>query len=77
MFPWLARYFLASYKQMESSANFIKTLLAKEVASHKERRKPDANPDFIDYYLDKIDQVSILELFLHSTNKEHSVLLWV
>lgn len=75
MFPWLARYFLASYKQMETCASFIRTVVAKEVESHKERRKPDENPDFIHYYLDEIDQVSISELFFLSANKEHSVLL--
>lgn len=41
----------------------MNALLAKEIKSHKEKGKPDENQDFIDYYLDEIDKVSLSELF--------------
>ncbi|NXI56651.1 CP2J6 protein, partial [Chloroceryle aenea] len=58
MFPWLANNFLASFKRMRSSINFVNSLLAKELQSHKEKRKTDENQDFIDYYLDEIDKTN-------------------
>lgn len=70
MFPWLASRFLAPFKQAMSSIDFVNALLAKELKSHKERGKTDENKDFIDYYLDEIDKVSISELLLRSTNKK-------
>lgn len=63
MFPWLASHFLAPVKKTMSSINFVNSLLAKELESHKEKGKPVENQDFIDYYLDEIDKVSISELF--------------
>lgn len=62
MFPWLASHFLAPFKQTVSSINFVNALLAKELESHKEKGKPEENQDFIDYYLDEIDKVSIWTL---------------
>ncbi|NXU24008.1 CP2J6 protein, partial [Thalassarche chlororhynchos] len=56
MFPWLASHFLAPFKETVSSINFVNTLLAKELESHKEKGKPDENQDFIDYYLDEINK---------------------
>lgn len=68
MFPWLASRFLAPFKQAASSIDFVNALFAKEIKSHKEKGKPDEKQDFIDYYLDEIDKVSLSELFLRSTN---------
>lgn len=70
MFPWLASHLLAPCKQTMSSINFVNSLLAKEFENHKQKGKSDENQDFIDYYLDEIDKVSISELFLCSTNNK-------
>lgn len=63
LLPWLAGHFLAPFKVAMSSINFMNALLAKELESHKKKGKPDENQDFIDYYLDEIDKVSISEFF--------------
>ncbi|KFP83668.1 Cytochrome P450 2J6, partial [Apaloderma vittatum] len=91
MFPWLAKYFLAPFKQAVSSVNFVKALLAKEIKSHKERGKPDENRDFIDYYLDEIDKTkgdadatydeenlmqTIFDLFIAGTETTATTLRW-
>ncbi|NXX95564.1 CP2J2 protein, partial [Centropus bengalensis] len=90
-FPWLASLFLTPVKQFMSSINFVNTLLAKELESHKERRKPDENRDFIDYYLDEIDKTkgdpdatydeenliqTIFDLFLAGTETTATTLRW-
>ncbi|NXY90421.1 CP2J1 protein, partial [Alcedo cyanopectus] len=74
MFPWLASNFLASFKQTRSSINFVNSLLAKELQRHKEKRKTNENQDFIDYYLDEIDKVSISEIVWYIFNAEYSSL---
>ncbi|KFQ89823.1 Cytochrome P450 2J6, partial [Phoenicopterus ruber ruber] len=91
MFPWLASHFLALCKQTTSSVNFMNTLLAKEVESHKKKGKPDENKDFIDYYLDEIDKTkgdadatydeanliqTIFDLFLAGTETTATTLRW-
>ncbi|NXF02009.1 CP2J6 protein, partial [Smithornis capensis] len=54
--PWLGSHFLGSFKKTKSSEEFVRTLVAKEVERHKEKRKSNENQDFIDYYLDEIDK---------------------
>ncbi|NXV19889.1 CP2J6 protein, partial [Cepphus grylle] len=91
MFPWLASHLLTRCKQTMSSVNFVNTLLAKELESHKEKRKSDENKDFIDYYLDEIDKTkgdadstydeenltqTIFDLFLAGTETTSTTLLW-
>ncbi|NWH57574.1 CP2J6 protein, partial [Geococcyx californianus] len=91
LFPWLASCFLAPVKQTMSSINFVNTLLAKELESHKEKRKPDENQDFIDYYLDEMDKTkgdpdatydeenlmqTIFDLFLAGTETTATTLRW-
>ncbi|XP_064020933.1 cytochrome P450 2J6-like [Pogoniulus pusillus] len=91
MFPWFSRLFLTTVKQFVSSINFMNGLLAKEVESHKGKRKSDENKDFIDYYLDQIDKTkgdadatydeenliqSIFDLFLAGTETTASTLRW-
>ncbi|XP_051482028.1 cytochrome P450 2J6-like isoform X2 [Apus apus] len=91
LFPWFATHFLASVKQAISSKNFVNALLAKEIESHKERRKQNENQDFIDYYLDEIDKTkgdadatydeenlmqSIFDLFLAGTETTATTLCW-
>ncbi|NXW28024.1 CP2J6 protein, partial [Phaetusa simplex] len=91
MFPWLASHLLTLCKQALSSINFVNTLLAKELESHKEKRKSDENKDFIDYYLDEIDKTkgdadstydeenllqSVFDLFLAGTETTSTTLLW-
>ncbi|NWV13741.1 CP2J6 protein, partial [Ptilonorhynchus violaceus] len=56
LFPWFADHFLPSFKKLKSSIEFVNALLAKEVETHKEKRNPDENRDFMDYYLDEMDQ---------------------
>ncbi|XP_009901822.1 cytochrome P450 2J6 [Dryobates pubescens] len=56
MFPWLSRRFLEPVKRVLSCIDLVNALLAKEVESHKGKRKSDENQDFIDYYLDVIDK---------------------
>ncbi|NXW66024.1 CP2J6 protein, partial [Eurystomus gularis] len=91
MFPWLASRFLPTLKQSMASRNFVDALLAKELESHKEKRKPDENKDFIDYYLDEIDKTKgdadatydeenlmqiIFDLFVAGTETTASTLRW-
>ncbi|NWU76748.1 CP2J2 protein, partial [Onychorhynchus coronatus] len=52
--PWLASNFLAPFKKSKSNLDFVKALLAKELESHKEKRKSAENQNFIDYYLAEI-----------------------
>ncbi|NXY22985.1 CP2J6 protein, partial [Atrichornis clamosus] len=54
--PWFASHFLPPFKKTKASKDFVSALVAKELENHKEKRKPDENQDFIDYYLNKIDQ---------------------
>ncbi|NWH78870.1 CP2J6 protein, partial [Piaya cayana] len=90
-FPWLARLFLTPVKQFISSVNFVNALLAKELESHKQRRKTDENQDFIDYYLDEIDKTkgdadatydeenliqTMFDLFLAGTETTATTLCW-
>ncbi|NXF93635.1 CP2J6 protein, partial [Eubucco bourcierii] len=91
MFPWLSRRFLAPVKQTVSSVDFVHALLAKEVESHKAKRKSDETQDFIDYYLDEIDKTkgdadatyneenliqTIFDLFLAGTETTATTLRW-
>ncbi|NXG44563.1 CP2J2 protein, partial [Psilopogon haemacephalus] len=91
MFPWLSRHFLAPVKEALSRINFVNDLLAKEVESHKGKRKSDENQDFIDYYLDEIDKTkgdadatyneenliqTIFDLFLAGTETTATTLRW-
>ncbi|NXD86835.1 CP2J6 protein, partial [Halcyon senegalensis] len=91
MFPWLSSRFLASYKRTTSSIYFVKSLLAKELQIHKEKRKTDENRDFIDYYLDEIDKTKgdadatydeenliqiVFDLFLASIETTSTTLRW-
>ncbi|KFR06065.1 Cytochrome P450 2J6, partial [Opisthocomus hoazin] len=90
-FPSLASHFLTLFKQTESSINFINTLLAKELESHKEKGKSDENQDLIDYYLDEIDRTkgdadatydeenliqTVFDLFLAGTETTATTLRW-
>ncbi|NXY35077.1 CP2J2 protein, partial [Pomatorhinus ruficollis] len=54
--PWLAGHFLPSVKKVKSCKDFVSALFAKELESHKGKRKLVENRDFIDYYLDEIDK---------------------
>ncbi|NWR40510.1 CP2J2 protein, partial [Tachuris rubrigastra] len=87
--PWLASHFLAPFKKTMSSLDFVKGLLAKELESHREKRKPDENQDFIDYYLAEIDKVNadatydeenliqtIFDLFIAGTETTATTLGW-
>ncbi|NXM09301.1 CP2J6 protein, partial [Tyrannus savana] len=91
MFPWLASHFLAPFKKTKSSLDFVKALLAEEVESHKEKRKPEENQDFIDYYLAEIDKTkgdadatydeenliqTIFDLFIAGTETAATTLCW-
>ncbi|NXS54352.1 CP2J6 protein, partial [Brachypteracias leptosomus] len=91
MFPWLAGYFLPTYKQFIASRKFLNAVIAKELESHKEKGKPAENQDFIDYYLDEIDKTkgdadatydeenliqTILDLFLAGTETTATTLRW-
>ncbi|NXF78127.1 CP2J6 protein, partial [Sclerurus mexicanus] len=91
MFPWLASHFLAPFKKCKSSFDFVRALLAKELESHKEKRKLDENRDFIDYYLDEIDKTqgdadvtyneenltqTIFDLFIAGTETTATTLCW-
>ncbi|NXE37746.1 CP2J6 protein, partial [Ptilorrhoa leucosticta] len=89
--PWLTGHFLPSVKKMKSCQDFVNGLLAKELASHKGKRKLDENQDFIDYYLDEIDKTkgdaeatydevnliqSIADLFIAGIETTATTLLW-
>ncbi|NXG54775.1 CP2J6 protein, partial [Hemiprocne comata] len=91
LFPWFATHFLSPVKQLSSCINFVNTLLAKELESHKERGKRDENQDFIDYYLEEIDKTkgdadatydeenliqSIFDLFMAGTETTATTLRW-
>ncbi|NXU87405.1 CP2J2 protein, partial [Xiphorhynchus elegans] len=89
MFPWLASNFLAPVIKANSCYDFVIALLAKEIESHKEKRKLDENQDFIDYYLDEIDKVNadatyneenllqtIYDLFVAGTETTATTLCW-
>ncbi|XP_010307656.1 cytochrome P450 2J6 [Balearica regulorum gibbericeps] len=91
MFPWLASHFLAPVKKTMSGINFVNSLLAKELESHKEKGKPVENQDFIDYYLDEIDKTkgdtnatydeenliqTVFDLFLAGTETTATTLRW-
>ncbi|XP_014801266.1 PREDICTED: cytochrome P450 2D1-like [Calidris pugnax] len=91
MVPWLARRLLAPCRDTVSSIDFVNNLLAKELESHKGKRKSDENQDFIDYYLDEIDKTkgdadatydeenliqTIFDLFLAGTETTATTLRW-
>ncbi|NXG26375.1 CP2J2 protein, partial [Grallaria varia] len=91
VFPWLARHLLGPLKKAKSRLDFAKALLAKELESHKEKRKPGENRDFIDYYLDEIDKTNgdadatyseenliqtIFDLFIAGTETTATTLRW-
>ncbi|NXV80057.1 CP2J6 protein, partial [Atlantisia rogersi] len=89
LFPWLASCFLASIKKSLYSLNFVNSLLAKELESHKERGRPDKDQDFIDYYLEEIEKVNadatydeenliqtIFDLFIAGTETTATTLRW-
>uniref|UniRef100_A0A8C3R0H2 Uncharacterized protein n=1 Tax=Cyanoderma ruficeps TaxID=181631 RepID=A0A8C3R0H2_9PASS len=67
----------------------MNALLAKELESHKRKRKLVENRDFIDYYLDEIDKVNanatydevnliqtLCDLFIAGTETTSTTLLW-
>ncbi|NXR66651.1 CP2J6 protein, partial [Rhadina sibilatrix] len=89
--PWLAGHFLPSAKKFKSCLDFMNALLAKELESHKGKRKINENRDFIDYYLDEIDKTkgdagatynevnliqTVLDLFIAGTETTTTTLLW-
>ncbi|NXA93245.1 CP2J6 protein, partial [Melanocharis versteri] len=89
--PWLAGHFLPSVKKFKSCVDFVNALLAKELESHKGKRKLDENRDFIDYYLDEIDKTKgdagatydeanliqiVYDLFIAGTETTATTLLW-
>ncbi|NWI76069.1 CP2J6 protein, partial [Dryoscopus gambensis] len=89
--PWLAGHFLPSVKKLKSCMHFVNGLLAKELESHKGKRKLDENRDFIDYYLDEIDKTkgdheatydevnliqTVYDLFIAGTETTATTLLW-
>ncbi|NXS85393.1 CP2J6 protein, partial [Erpornis zantholeuca] len=89
--PWLAGHFLPSVKKLKSCVDFVNGQLAKELESHKGKRKLDENRDFIDYYLDEIektkgdagatyDEVNLIQtisdLFVAGTETTATTLLW-
>ncbi|XP_066181987.1 cytochrome P450 2J6-like [Sylvia atricapilla] len=89
--PWLAGHFLPSVKKLKSCSEFIKTVIAKELESHKGKRKLVEDRDFIDYYLDEIDKTkgdanatynevnliqSVSDLFIAGTETTATTLLW-
>ncbi|XP_032553464.1 cytochrome P450 2J6-like isoform X1 [Chiroxiphia lanceolata] len=91
LFPWLTSHFLGPYKETKSKLDFVKALLAKELESHKEKRKLDENRDFIDYYLAEIDKTkgdaestydeenliqTIFDLFIAGTETTATTLRW-
>ncbi|NXC51580.1 CP2J2 protein, partial [Aleadryas rufinucha] len=91
LFPWFAVHFLPSVKKVESCIDFLNGLLAKELESHKGKRKLDENRDFIDYYLDEIDKTKgnseatydetnliqiVLDIFVAGTETTATTLLW-
>ncbi|NXT84706.1 CP2J6 protein, partial [Zapornia atra] len=91
IFPWLASCFLASIKKNLYSLDFVNSLLAKELESHKERGKPDKDQDFIDYYLEEIEKTkgdadatydeenliqTIFDLFIAGTETTATTLRW-
>uniref|UniRef100_A0A8C3XE07 CP2J2 protein n=1 Tax=Cyanoderma ruficeps TaxID=181631 RepID=A0A8C3XE07_9PASS len=73
----------------KSCTDFMNALLAKELESHKRKRKLVENRDFIDYYLDEIDKVNanatydevnliqtLCDLFIAGTETTSTTLLW-
>ncbi|NWV77600.1 CP2J6 protein, partial [Dasyornis broadbenti] len=91
LFPWVAGHFLPPFKKLKSSVDFVNDLLAKELESHKGKRKLDENRGFIDYYLDEIDKTkgdtvatydevnliqTISDLLLAGTETTATTLLW-
>ncbi|NWI96843.1 CP2J6 protein, partial [Pitta sordida] len=89
--PWLASHLLGTFKKLKSCAEFMRSLVAKEVESHKLKRKSNENQDFIDYYLDEIDKTkgdasstydeenlsqTILDLFVAGTETTATTLSW-
>ncbi|NXM37116.1 CP2J6 protein, partial [Oxyruncus cristatus] len=91
MSPWLASHFLAPVKKTKSCLDFVRALLAKELESHKEKRKQGENQDFIDHYLAEIDKTkgdadatyneenltqTIFDLFIAGTETTATTLCW-
>ncbi|NWV21520.1 CP2J6 protein, partial [Origma solitaria] len=89
--PWLAGHFLPPFKKAKSCIDFVNGLLAKELESHKGKRKIDGNQNFIDYYLDEIDKTkgnadatydevnliqTISDLLIAGTETTATTLLW-
>ncbi|XP_068056627.1 cytochrome P450 2J6-like isoform X3 [Anomalospiza imberbis] len=89
--PWLAGHFLPSVKKIKSCVDFMNGLLAKELESHKVKRKRDENRHYIDYYLDEIDKTkgdadatydegnliqTVADLFIAGTETTATTLLW-
>ncbi|NXA78875.1 CP2J6 protein, partial [Thryothorus ludovicianus] len=89
--PWLAGNFLPSFKKTKSCVDFVRTLLTKELESHKGKRSFDENRRFIDYYLDEIDKTkgdpdatydevnlvqTVSDLLVAGTETTATTLLW-
>ncbi|NXU13964.1 CP2J6 protein, partial [Pardalotus punctatus] len=89
--PWFAGHFLPPFKKLKPCVDFVNDLLAKELKSHKGKRKLDGNQDFIDYYLDEIDKTkgdadatydevnllqTIADLLVAGTETTATTLLW-
>ncbi|XP_044278272.1 cytochrome P450 2J6-like [Varanus komodoensis] len=56
LFPWLMRRLPGPHQKAISCLEFIHSFGRKEIRNHKEKKKLDDLPDFIDYYLSEIDR---------------------
>ncbi|NXT10550.1 CP2J6 protein, partial [Prunella fulvescens] len=84
-------FFVRKINFIKSCVDFVNAELAKELESHKEKRKLDENRHFIDYYLDEIDKTkgdadatynernliqTVADLLVAGTETTATTLLW-